>query len=118
MEYHSSGYFSFAEKLKDSLKKNLLTYAVGIVGGIIFVIYLIVKGKNSFSDVVGLMMALSNTYGVVLIIVLMGNGLVALPKRLWQMADLSRELQRLYISVRYCIYFLIFFLAVFIFCFE
>lgn len=41
---------------------------------------------------------MSNTYGVLLITVLMGSGLVSLPKRLWNMADIDNELKRLYIS--------------------
>jgi hypothetical protein len=46
------------------------------------------------------MMAMGNTYGVLLITVLMGNGLVGLPKRLWIMGNSDEELQRLYISVQ------------------
>lgn len=46
-------------------------------------------------------MAMSNTYGVVLIIIMMGNGLVSLPKRLWEMSDYEGELIRLYLSVSY-----------------
>ena len=37
--------------------------------------------------------------GVLLITVLMGNGLVAFPKRLWFVADVDGELKRLYLTV-------------------
>ena len=51
-------------------------------------------------------MAMGNTYGVLLIICLMGNGLVALPRRLWQLGNAEGELIRLYLLVilYICIY--------------
>lgn len=42
---------------------------------------------------------MSNTYGILLITVLMGNGLVGLPRRLWHWADTERELNSLYMTV-------------------
>ena len=51
------------------------------------------------SQVIGFLMTIGNTYGVLLIIVLMGHGLIALPKRLWELGDYSSELIRLYLSV-------------------
>ena len=67
--------------------------------GIIYVVFMVASHRGSFEEVVGFMMAMGNTYGVFIIIVLMGTGLVDLPRRLWQLADYDRELQRLYISV-------------------
>ena len=43
---------------------------------------------------------MSNTYGILLITVLMGNGLVGLPKRMWYYTDTERELNLLYMMVR------------------
>ena len=37
--------------------------------------------------------------GILFITVLMGNGLVAFPRRLWEMADYDSELNRLFLSV-------------------
>ena len=47
----------------------------------------------------GFVKAMSNTYGILLITVLMGNGLVGLPRRLWHWADTERELNSLYMTV-------------------
>ena len=55
---------------------------------------------GSFKEVIGFVMAMGNTYGAFLITFLMGNGLVAVPKQLWQMADNERELMNLYMAVR------------------
>lgn len=53
--------------------------------------------KGSFSQVLGFTMAMGNTYGVLLITVLMGSGLVGIPKRLWLMSDVEGELTRVYL---------------------
>jgi hypothetical protein len=46
------------------------------------------------------MMAAGNTYGLLLIILLMGSGLVNLPRRLWQMSDYSAEQTKYYLLGR------------------
>ena len=49
----------------------------------------------------GFVKAMGNTYGILLITVLMGNGLVSLPRRMWYYADIDAELNGLYMMVRY-----------------
>ena len=99
MAYHSSGHFSFGAKLRDSVIKNLISSGIAILAGIIYLVYMVVTYGGSPRQVVSFLMALGNTYGVLLIIVLMGHGLVGLPKRLWQLSFNNRELNRLYMSV-------------------
>jgi len=53
----------------------------------------------SFTEVVAFTMAMSNTYGILLIAVLMGSGLAGVPKRLWAISNADLELKRLYIMV-------------------
>jgi hypothetical protein len=59
---------------------------------------MVASGNGSPTEVVSFMMAMGNTYGVLIIIFLMGNGLVGLPRRLWQIGDSEAELVRLYLS--------------------
>jgi len=59
---------------------------------------MVASGNGSPMEVVSFMMAMGNTYGVLIIIFLMGNGLVGLPRRLWQIGDSEAELIRLYLS--------------------
>ena len=99
MEYHNSGHFSFADKMKDAFRRNFIMALLAVVAAFAYMIYLLSTTGLSPSEVVGFMMALNNTYGVFLIILLMGSGLAALPRRLWQMGDDKQELRRLYISV-------------------
>lgn len=42
------------------------------------------------------MMALANTYGLLFIILLLGQGLIQVPRQLWETSFNDTELQRLY----------------------
>lgn len=97
MEYHNSGHFSFRGRMFDSLSKNFLMGFIAAGSASLYIIIMVAAGEGSFENIVGFMMAAGNTYGILLITILMGNGLVSLPRRLWQMADYDTELIRLYI---------------------
>lgn len=86
-------------QLYDALLSNAISYALSFVFFVIFVIYMLTTNGGSTSALVGFMMAMANTYGLMIVIVLMGNGLVALPRRLWEMGSTSDELVRLYMLV-------------------
>lgn len=83
----------------DALKKLFLAGVLCAAAAIIYIVVMVATHKGSPSEVVGFMMAMGNTYGVFIIIILMGSGLVALPRRLWQLSNYYAELQRLYITV-------------------
>jgi hypothetical protein len=67
---------------------------------VVFVIYMLSTNGGSTEALMGFMMAMTNTYGLVIVIVLMGNGLVSIPRRLWEMGSTPNELLRLYMLVR------------------
>eukprot|EP01035_Chromulina_nebulosa_P034696 gene34696-46579_t len=98
MEYHGSGHFSFKNKLKEAFLKLIVSGVIAMVAGMVYFIVMLSSGSGSLYQIIGFTMAMSNTYGVLLITILMGNGLVGIPKRLWLMADRERELQRLFTS--------------------
>lgn len=84
----------------EALKSNLQTLIIELVLVILFILYMVTtEGSKATINFIAFMMAMGNTYGVILIILLMGNGLVALPRRLWQMGNTENELNRLYLSV-------------------
>ena len=85
--------------MKDAIYRLLFTGAVAILAAIIYIIYMVSTSGGTFSEVIGFVMAMGNTYGVLLITLLMGNGLVALPMHLWRLGDVERGLQELYLSV-------------------
>lgn len=98
MAYHMSGEFTVRGRLWEALRDNLLFFAVTGIIFVIFILYLLAThGVSGSVEFVGFMMAMGNTYGVLLIICLLGNGLVALPKRLWHMGNPTAEISRMYI---------------------
>lgn len=85
--------------MKDAILRNILFGILAAIAGFIYIVYTVSASHASLSKVIGFLMAMGNTYAVVLIIVLMGNGLVGIPKRLWEMSNYDGELIRLYMSV-------------------
>jgi len=98
MEYHNSGQFTVVEKLQDAVIKNMSFYIFAGLAGLVYVVYMVSTNEASLSQVISFLMAMGNTYGVLLITVLMGSGLVGLPRRLWQTGDVETELRRLYMQ--------------------
>jgi hypothetical protein len=68
------------------------------VVAVVFLIYMLAESTLTFTQIVAFVMALGNTYGLILLTAFLGSGLVALPKRLWELSDSSMELKRLYIQ--------------------
>jgi hypothetical protein len=84
----------------DAVYRLLIAGVVALVAGLVYIVYLVSTSGAGLWQVVGFVMAMGNTYGVLLITLLMGNGLVALPMHLWRLGDIDRGLQELYLSVR------------------
>jgi hypothetical protein len=84
----------------DALYNLVISAIVAIAAAVIYVVYLVSTSGGTFSQVIGFVMAMGNTYGVLLLTLLMGNGLVALPMHLWNLGDVDRGLRELYLSVR------------------
>jgi len=84
----------------DSVYNLIFSGILAVLAGVIYIIYLVSTSGGTFSQVIGFVMAMGNTYGVLLITLLMGNGLVALPMHLWRLGDIERGLRELYLSVR------------------
>jgi len=80
--YIESGYFTFGDRLLDALHAQLRTAFVAVVALVAFVAFLLVQG-DTLAGVQGLLMALGNTYGLLFVVVLLGNGVVEIPRRLW-----------------------------------
>lgn len=77
-----SGYFTFRDRLLDALHAQLKTAFVAVAALVVFCMYLLAQ-RYTFAGVEGLLMALANTYGLLFVIVLLGNGVIEVPRRLW-----------------------------------
>lgn len=96
--YHTSGAFTVRSKVKDALKRTLRYYTFIVLAGVVYIVYTAVSESAEIGAVYALTMALGNTYGVLLFVVLAGSGMVALPKHLWNLSDLDLSLRRVRIA--------------------
>ena len=90
--YYRSGEFSTTKKLKDAVKTELkfvLIISIAFAG---FVIYLLVINQMGLSNIPEIFVLLSNLWGLLLLVVLLGHGLVAIPMSLWQKGSLEGSL--------------------------
>ncbi|MBA0715965.1 hypothetical protein Golax_014836 [Gossypium laxum] len=85
--FEDAGDFSVTERLKTSVHVNLVFYSVVGSIGLVGLILLITMNRNWSGGILGLAMALSNTFGLVTGAFLLGFGLSEIPKSLWRNAD-------------------------------
>ncbi|XWS44972.1 hypothetical protein CRYUN_Cryun15aG0095800 [Craigia yunnanensis] len=85
--FEDAGDFSVTERLKTSVHVNLVFYSIVGFIGLVGLILLITMNKNWSGGILGLAMALSNTFGLVTGAFLLGFGLSEVPKSLWKNAD-------------------------------
>ena len=91
-----SGHFSLFSRLKDGTYRSFRSMLVQLCFGIvsIFAMAVHLKTFHFVKIVIPVLMALGNTYGLLLVSLLLGNGLVNIPKKLWRMACPANELRR------------------------
>lgn len=94
MEYHASGEFSILSKLIDAVYKNFMFGLLVCCTLIIYLIYELITTEKATVQVYVFLMAVGNTYGVLLLVVLAGSGLIGVPRRLWEMTEFDSELER------------------------
>ncbi|KAK9720545.1 hypothetical protein K7432_004089 [Basidiobolus ranarum] len=92
--YVLSGGFTFRQKFRGAIRSNLIYY--GIIGsiGLVVLIYVIIARKiNDRHTLTGFVKAAANSWGMFLVIIFMGHGLVEIPRGLWRSADRRRALR-------------------------
>ncbi|KAK2076006.1 hypothetical protein QBZ16_001342 [Prototheca wickerhamii] len=94
MELTRRGKFTTLERLTGAIRYNLVYYCALLGLSAAGILALIVTRTLQVDNIVGIGIALSNAYGLIGAIFLMGYGLVAIPRQLWRSADLGAELQR------------------------
>ncbi len=66
--------------------------------GISVLIWSMIHFSASFQQVKGVLLSMSNTYGSTLVVMLMGHGLVNVPRQMWKSTNPQNELDRLYFN--------------------
>ncbi|EPS72902.1 hypothetical protein M569_01845, partial [Genlisea aurea] len=87
--YEDSGDFTMVERLKTSIRVNLVFYLIIGSIGLFGLILIITLHKNWIGGIgiLGWAMACSNTFGLVTGAFLLGFGLIEIPKTVWKTAD-------------------------------
>jgi hypothetical protein len=98
MEYERAGEFTFKTKCIYAFKRNALTMSMQATCGISVLIWSMIHFQASFQQVKGVLLSMSNTYGSTLVVMLMGHGLVNVPRQMWRSTNPQNELDRLYFN--------------------
>eukprot|EP00897_Mesotaenium_endlicherianum_P005633 jgi/Mesen1/5098/ME000252S04208 len=89
--YEDAGDFTVRERLKTSVRQNLILYvSVGVIG-LIGVIILLATGRMGWTQIRTLAIGASNAFGLITGALLLGFGLVEVPRSLWKHADLTER---------------------------
>lgn len=92
--YARSGEFTRAKRVRFALLDNLIDYSVAVIAFSVFAIYLVATKTFKLAALFGLVMALANAFGLLLVIFFLGFGLVDVPRRCWYRAHRARQLRR------------------------
>jgi hypothetical protein len=90
-----SGEFTVSRRFKDGIRKLLVGHLILLSLVTVFVIWLAIHLKEL--NVMPVLITLGNTYGLLLVSLLLGYGLVALPRSLWRQARPDYELRKVYL---------------------
>ena len=97
--YVTDGEFSFLSRLKSAVLSQFIYLAALAVLGAIFFGILLATGNLTLYDlsrssIPAFAIAASNSWGLLLLLLFLGYGLVALPKMLWYNSNLNRSLKK------------------------
>ncbi|OAD06099.1 hypothetical protein MUCCIDRAFT_159784 [Mucor lusitanicus CBS 277.49] len=91
--YVNTGDFTMVKRLKSAVQVNIRFYSIYVVVGTIGLIYLVFgSGLTTREGIQSYVMAAANSWGLFLVIVFMGYGLVSVPRSLWYSGSYDRHL--------------------------
>lgn len=79
----------FRSAVRHNIIYQLIVGSVALIG-LVFLIH-----NQGTSNLRAYIMALSNSWGLILVVIFMGYGMVDVPRRLWHKGDTARELRRI-----------------------
>lgn len=98
-KFCSAGDFTVMKKLKSSLRENLIFYSAGCFAFIVFFLYLAITKSLTFESVRAICITASNVWGLTLLTILLGYGLVQVPRSIYESSKLDYKLNYLYFKV-------------------
>lgn len=103
-EYELGDGFTFREKFLIAIKRNLMTYGIFMGLFLVLVVYLLVVKDLSTQNIIAVLTSLSNAWGILLIIILNGYGLVAFPRMILSLSNISNRAKYLEYRAGYVYY--------------
>ena len=96
--FHDNGSYEPKTRLCGALKENIKFYViiVVIVVGVFILLFFLNEQETDIDTFVEVLIDLGTVYGMLFIIVLLGLGLVEVPRSLWQRSDPIKSLKRLH----------------------
>lgn len=85
--YNEAGGFTRGARLKYALRVNLKFYGAAGVLFVAFLLYVLIRKRLTRDELVGFLVCLANVGGLLLVVLLLGYGLVEVPRRLWHRAN-------------------------------
>ncbi|KAI9277891.1 LMBR1-like membrane protein-domain-containing protein [Sporodiniella umbellata] len=97
--YMNTGDFTISQRIKSAIQINLRFYSIYLFVGTFGLFYLVFgNGYTTREKIQSYVMAAANSWGLFLVIIFMGYGLVAVPRSLWHSGNYTRHLIQLYAS--------------------
>eukprot|EP00045_Choanoeca_perplexa_P005641 m.47452 g.47452 ORF g.47452 m.47452 type:complete len:696 (+) comp13225_c0_seq1:95-2182(+) len=94
--YLLAGDFTPWQKFKTSVRANALAYiSIGVITAVLLV-YIAIKKHLTASGLEQIIIAAANTWGLLLVVLMLGYGVVDIPRLLWRRASVDRTLRLYY----------------------
>lgn len=95
-EWENSGDLNSMDRLKRSLKSNGIFYLYMLVGGVVFLVIMILLDVAGDMGLITYLKCLASAFGMFLLMLLMGYGMVEIPRSHWRTGDLTAEVKYLH----------------------
>ncbi|GIQ88048.1 LMBR1-like membrane protein, partial [Kipferlia bialata] len=95
-QYSRSGWNTIGLRLKDSLSVNGVFYGTILTVVTTGIVTLALMHKIDITNIYGILIALANTWGLVLLVSLLAWGLVDIPRQIWKSARPAEGIERVY----------------------
>uniref|UniRef100_A0A1I7VB87 LMBR1 domain-containing protein 2 n=1 Tax=Loa loa TaxID=7209 RepID=A0A1I7VB87_LOALO len=98
--YSDAGDFSSLGKLRSAIYSNAVYYGIYLAVFFMLMIYAAVKGVVLNAEHLKvILISASNTWGLFLLVVLLGYGLIEVPRQFWQMGNRDYRLNKTYFDI-------------------
>lgn len=98
MNYESAGDFTTGGRLRASVCRSACIYIIYAIIGCTIIVWALTHSQIH-GTLQAWCIAAANAWGLLVLTVLMGYGLVAVPRHLWHSANPGKQLQSLYVTV-------------------